>query len=629
MVLEIHIKRDNPSVDFTRIKSGVKNLVEQNAPKNVIDSYISDNNTSIEELKNAPQVDYSALEQVGIKPFELTKQYGRDLSPEEIQNIASRKQNYTERTESQARHGRNIGRIKEFGSGASMGLSDLAMRNITPENYQMAKEGAEDLSGAERLALNIGGLITGGAVTGLTKAGAGVIAKGSTTGSKIARGMAIAGGEGAVYGGATSEGNLIEKAKSAIKTGGLSALTMGALGTAGAGTSKVLPKFSKATRKAEESLYDVVKKEGNPKILSEGLDSSKKVAKSVQEASEKALDESNEKVAKTLEDALGRDRLKLDTKFNSRTGKREVISGAGKTQGKKYGDVIEEVGEKSIKKVSTSNNLTQNQTDLLKKALKEGSKSTTKGKNSIEAVNEAKKYLSSEVNKAVMSGDKAAQRTAIQIENVLKDMLDTASPQLKKARGGISKAKGIENAYELGLNYKSTQKKFNDLKFRTKREEQAFKQGFKKNLVEEALSKSDNQNTPTIMLKNKEMMKDVLGDKKGKKLIEALKIDESAINSIKSLKTKSRNALEARGGLNKMISEARSDNINLIGGAGLLVDPVIGGGLLALNAGRKAMQSSSKKKIANALLRGQERVVRDGSGRTIPLSLSIGGLRND
>lgn len=438
------------------------------------------------------------------------------------------------------------------------------------------------------------GNITGGFGAGMLLPG-----KAATTAGK----MAVAGAEGAIEGAGFAD----EHAKAGGVIGGI----------LGAGTAGALSKLP--TRQANEiasKTGDIRKLASDNKsmnVLVRGIDASKKVANNIKEVADLALERSNDDVANLFKKGYGEDVFD--------------IAGVTEEANKSYGEFIERFGKETLpvnpalppaEKINSVINrldLTPTGKKELTKAMFEAADDTGEDILSLNTLQTAKKKLDDRINFNVNEGMTSSNFQLKATKNKLNKLLATSFPGFKEVQQIRKGAFDITKAYDEGLNFSPTSKKsrlkiiddsgrervFKDW---SDTEKTAFQQGVKNNLVNSILSKSDAVNAANAVSNAQELIKRTLPEKTASELIRGLRKESDIFANLKSLSSKARNKVQARGSLANILGENMTLRNAALPLAAGYVSPALGVGVLGAELAGKVGKEALDARTAGLALEG-------------------------
>ena len=236
--------------------------------------------------------------------------------------------------------------------------------------------------------------------------------------------------------------------------------------------------------------------------------------------------------------------------------------------------------------------LSEYQKDALSKAIKEGGRMSTNKIGSLGATQRSQEVLNDMIeasfDKSVL-GQKiptTKTRQLMELKSRLNQMLEPSG--IKPYDTSFSKAKNLQNFYELGYNFKPSNTKFEQLGLKTARDRRAFLQGRiakildnVKNTKSVAKSIKDDYNT----------LKKLMPDKQFKSLKAAVEENETIFERMSSLEKKAKNQIIKPDPADRPFSE-KWEGLGAV--LGSLADRV-----------RGLAYSSSNEKAAQQLLNGQ------------------------
>ena len=415
--------------------------------------------------------------------------------------------------------------VKGFGKGVGVGL-ERVLSGLTLGGYDWAsdklglgsRERAEELKrvGGTPMKVALGGTEFVGGMFPITK-GAKVL--------KGVGGMALTGaGAGALSSGFSSDFD----PKQMAVGGTIGGVASGTLGLAGKGISKAFGKRS-AVKGVKRGIENAVESDKGTSVLNTAVGTNKKIANEVLDKAPEALEEINARASRTLQKGLGKG---VDVSDEMAKAKRA------------YADFIDE--NKAQQVIGSKNKATVKQskitskdlglTDLSKYQQKALDNAWTMGANqlkpnekigSLKHLDEMKKQL----NKMI-SGSQTQKATGIGLQ----DTADTVALREVKAnlkgimeKSGLSdlsqqyaRAKGLQNAYDMGLKFNPNDIKMRNINFNPD-ERSAFAQG----LVEKITMNPESRNIAGNVKSVKGALRKVLGENADATLKELESLDKS------------------------------------------------------------------------------------------------------
>lgn len=429
--------------------------------------------------------------------------------------------------------------VKGFRKGVGVGL-ERVLSGLTLGGYDWAsdklglgsRERAEELKriGGTPMKVALGGTEIVGGMLPITKGGK--VLKG-------VGGMALAGaGAGALSSGFSSD---FDPTQMAIG-GTIGGVASGTLGLAGKGISKAFGKRS-AVRGVKRGLENAVESDNGTSVLSTAVGTNKKIANEVLDKAPEALEKINARASRTLQKGLGKG---VDVADEMAKAKRayadfidnqkevQIIQGKPKTKQSLLLDI-----EGNPIKIKTNNTPTLKDlglSDLSTYQQKALDDAWTMGANqlkpnekigSLKHLDEMKKQL----NKMI-SDSRTQKATGMGLE----DTADTIALREVKAnlkgimeKSGLSdlskqyaRAKGLQNAYDMGLKFNPNDIKMRNLNFNPD-ERSAFAQG----LVEKITMNPESRNIAGNVKSVKGALRKVLGKNADATLKELESLDKS------------------------------------------------------------------------------------------------------
>lgn len=186
-----------------------------------------------------------------------------------------------------------------------------------------------------------------------------------------------------------------------------------------------------------------------------------------------------------------------------------------------------------------SEGLSDYQTQVLNDVIQEGADKVTNPKGSLRAVHRALEVLNKRIDNTInenplrprAKGDPDV-KDLMEVKGRINQALDFGG--IKPYDEGMSKAKGLRDAFERGYNFKPSEIKFENLGLKTLRDKKAFLQGYTARLEDNVLS-DGGTNLATSIKKGENVLKKVLSKDKFDTLMkDADKIEES-FKRLKSL----------------------------------------------------------------------------------------------
>jgi hypothetical protein len=432
--------------------------------------------------------------------------------------------------------------------------------------------------------------------------GAGLALPPLVKGGKVVR-IAGAGVEGAIE--AAGFGD--ERAKESGIAGGLIS----------AGISAILGSTpTRQLNEVAESTGDVRKLASDNKttnLLVKGIDASKRIANNIKEVVDVALSKNKEDVSNVITKGFGEDVVNI----------KGVTDEANRVFGeyiKKFGkQVLPIAGENATDQIDNlvkDLKLTPTGKKVLTKSILEAADDTGEGVMTLNTLQTAKKKLDDLINfnvkEKTTSGNFVLKRTKNKLNNLLKDSFEGFGDVQSQRKVAFD----VSNAFEEGFNFSPSSKKsllkiVDDtgreriFKNWTKPEQQAFKQGVKANLVNKILSTTETTNIANSLSKNRRLIIETLGKKEGDKLIKELISESNIFKNLVSLSSKSRNRLQDRGSLNRLLSgNLTLRNVGLPGAAAFAGGPAVGAGVLGAQIAGKTVSNLASARTAGLALRG-------------------------
>lgn len=190
-----------------------KQMLSQGASDAEIDAYLAENGATPEQVMVAPAADEKVLNRILEK--EKSGEWAKEIATaEEARARYEKTQRNIERLETA------LGVARGFGEGLTLGEIDEIESAIYGRDVDTIRQEQKEFSQAHPM-LAIGSTIAGAVANPLGAVGQ--AAKGSSLGTKIARGALTGGAQGALYGFGSGEGGIENRLESAAKTGALSA----------------------------------------------------------------------------------------------------------------------------------------------------------------------------------------------------------------------------------------------------------------------------------------------------------------------------------------------------------------------------------------------------------------------
>ena len=450
------------------------------------------------------------------------------------------------------------GGIERLANGATLGAYDWASDKLGLGAKERKKE-LYDLTGTTGKVIGtgleiIGGVAPGAKIAKATTAGLKAIPKVGAGVAKVASIPLSGGVESAIQTGFDTD-----SLRGVASGFGYGAALSGIIG-GGLGLGRNLFSTRTATKGVKGGLENAVKSSAGSRLLSRGVGASDDVASMIRKQGQEALEETNKRTLKALDTAIGQRTSVSDEMAKAKRAYADfidnqkgiqIIQGKPKTKQSLLLDI-----EGSPIKIKTNNTPTSKDlglADLSNYQQKALDDAWTMGANqlkpsekigSLKHLDEMKKQL----NKMI-SGSQTQNATGIGLQ----DTADTVALREVKAnlkgimeKSGLSdlsqkyaRAKGLQNAYDLGLNYNAGAVKTRKLPFSTQAEKQAFADG----LMERISMGTDTKNVSKAILDNQRVLKEVLPEKKVSKLLRVAGENETAYGRIEQLGRKAETKL--------------------------------------------------------------------------------------
>ena len=411
---------------------------------------------------------------------------GYDWASNKLGLGAKERKEAFERSAEQAGVG-GIGKAAEFaselGGGGIVGIPILkGVQGVLKNSPRLAKVASIPLTGA------VEGGVSGGFNTDSLKG--------------IGTGAAIGGAVGSVLGGVQGAGRAL------LSTRGTTKNVVGGL---------------------ENAVYS---KEG-ARLLRQGTNASDDVAEEVLRQSPEAIATINKRTADAFDKAIGR---KID------------ISKSVENQKARYADFIQKNENMPVLEVNKGypdftkieKGFTPFQSEQLGKAIERGAAKTNAPVGSLGYLNEVKKELGDMIEKSKISSGFETKATADTVHlNQVKKRIDDiiAESGLKKLDKSYSKARNLEDAYQMGIEYNPQSVK--KPSFDNLRDKKAFVQG----IYDKVTANPELPNISEIINKNKTILKEVLPERNYKSLEKTLAENSQAFKRVESIGRKAESKL--------------------------------------------------------------------------------------
>lgn len=182
--------------------------------------------------------------------------------------------------------------------------------------------------------------------------------------------------------------------------------------------------------------------------------------------------------------------------------------------------------------------LNETQLEALNKAINEGAKMSTHGKGSLHATHKAQNVLNDMIDKSYNNDNPFSPKPTTEthelmgLKQVLNKILEPSG--IKPYDASYSKAKNLENAYKMGVKFKPSKIKFENLGLATKRDKQAFLQGYSGQMVDNVLS-DGGTNLATAIKKGENVFRELMPEKRFNELMNTADKIETQFKRLKSL----------------------------------------------------------------------------------------------
>lgn len=512
--------------DLAKIKRNVAKMVSMNAPESDIDSYISSQGVSVSDVRNYRQSRFDKeAEMVGNKLAREMMEEGRtEPNLKDYGKAALYALGYG---------AGDVGKtgLAGMARGYMYGGSNLATKGTDLDTGKIAQEMADEYGLAGKAA-NTAGEVIGMVYSPITRALGGIgnyAASKLPTGAvanaigKIGLASPIGAAGGALYGGLSS--GTLEGAR----TGAIRGAIFAPLVQAGLMGINKMFSAAEAAKDVPRDMEGAMRTVKGRKVIDRSARQSPEMAERIRGEVPDTLEKINNKSIDRIDSAIG----KTDIKGNI------------KTAGKAKGDFIEQSGSKQIIKSPNElglKNMSSNDQKVVMDAWNKSKGDLLPGEKvgSLKHIDRMNGYLNDEIRSSLGKSESSvlpkptAQTSRLESlkgrvnSNISEKMDATGLKDLNKA---YSQAKRVEDAYNLGKNYRPTSVKAQDLKFKTQDEAQAFGQG----LAEKVKVSPETRSVSDAALENVGALRRVAGDKAGD-LIKGLNEDSLAYQATAGLK---------------------------------------------------------------------------------------------
>lgn len=275
---------------------------------------------------------------------------------------------------------------------------------------------------------------------------------------------------------------------------------------------------------------------------------------------------------------------------------------------------------------SFTQGLNETQLEALNKAINEGAKMSTHGKGSLHATHKAQNVLNDMIDKSYNNDNPFSPKPTTEthelmgLKQVLNKILEPSG--IKPYDASYSKAKNLENAYKMGVKFKPSKIKFENLGLATKRDKQAFLQGYSEQMVDNVLS-DGGTNLATAIKKGENVFRELMPEKRFNELMNTADKIETQFKRLKSLEGQANRRLVKDTSTGSSINRENFESRGAM--LGRLSD-IIGG---AINRGRNIDIAKQYLNSDELVTRGGLKGFLKGSGTTGTRQLLIDLLNNE